>query len=534
MGRIVPNVEIFPLWRSADAQRVTNIVISDLLASISPVKARVKSRGFQLLDYCTSGKVRRSSRRTCTKDSASSGSHRHNHTVLDCGLQAGKRERARALRQSMVVDKKFLDTLVRYRFRSKREIAQLFASLKTAKPKRPEYIKGVHNGVYFRIKLPPARKLPNVPPLPPPQQAPKSFRHTVDAAAANVKTRQMRLQEWWKNNWAVLLLNFGSVCSLFGFTRSDVIELRTFSIVGGICGMIYMAQVRPFRATPIVWGMMFGSVNAYNIYKTYQERTGSVRLTKEQEKIYIDLFMPHGVTPREFWSIYEKAKTVTYRKGTAIVRQGEKLTNVYVIVNGHTRASVLGRRVSAASILPDRDDGEVEDIRKRATAGAWIGEMEFLEKFFLTEQRKLPTVGASEEERRETKTFEKNVNEDTDVRPPLQERRTVRLMDVSPARQGKSLYTVIATDDCTVMQWSHKDMAELMEFSNDMRAALTRAMTSAIVAKVVHFTVSRSHAKTWSSLLGDWAHNDAVVKVQDDEGHMVEEKLPKHHAVEPA
>jgi hypothetical protein len=59
-------------------------------------------------------------------------------------------------------------------------------------------------------------------------------------------------------------------------------------------------------------------------------------------------------------------------------------------------------------------------------------------------------------------------------------------------------------------------MSQLMSTSNDMRSALTRAVTSALVSKVVQMTVSKTkQMPTWSTWLTDWAHNaGADVTVQ--------------------
>ena len=47
-----------------------------------------------------------------------------------------------------------------------------------------------------------------------------------------------------------------------------------------------------------------------------------------------------------------------------------------------------------------------------------------------------------------------------------------------------------------------------MHSSADLRAGLTRAMTAAIVGKVIQFTMSRSAAipTSWSAWLDDWKH----------------------------
>ena len=57
---------------------------------------------------------------------------------------------------------------------------------------------------------------------------------------------------------------------------------------------------------------------------------------------------------------------------------------------------------------------------------------------------------------------------------------------------GISMYTILADEDCEVLCWSHEVLAELMDSSTDLRAALTRAMTSAMVGKVVNLTVSHA------------------------------------------
>ena len=89
------------------------------------------------------------------------------------------------------------------------------------------------------------------------------------------------------------------------------------------------------------------------------------------------------------------------------------------------------------------------------------------------------------------------------------------------------MYTIVAQDDCTVLVWSHDDMEAMMERSTDMRAALTRAMTSAVVAKVVNFTVSRT--KPWSAWLDDWKHTQVEVSEREETGgeEVVKENLPR-------
>ena len=111
-----------------------------------------------------------------------------------------------------------------------------------------------------------------------------------------------RVQEWFKLNWPVLILNFGSVCSLVGFTRSDVLELRSLSVTGSLSSVMYFAsQPAATRSlTPILWSLTFASVNSFKIYQILVERKASVDLPKHQLDVYRRQFEPHGLTRKQF------------------------------------------------------------------------------------------------------------------------------------------------------------------------------------------------------------------------------------------
>ena len=73
-----------------------------------------------------------------------------------------------------------------------------------------------------------------------------------------------------------------------------------------------------------------------------------------------------------------------------------------------------------------------------------------------------------------------------------------------------AMYTIIATEDCTICRWSFEDMEKLMSKSVDMRGALTRAMTNAVVGKVVNMTISRAKVPQWTAWLADWQRDDGA------------------------
>ena len=409
----------------------------------------------------------------------------------------------------------FFDSLLRTR-RNSQNIQTLYHRFERARTrKRPTIIKGVHKGNYFRVKVPPKKSiLPEVPKIPSPVgPALKSFKSVPPPASSTTTTTASAAAEhstastnvvsqasqkaaaaataassageqasaklkkyldwayaWWKENWSILTMNFGSLCTLLAFTRSDVLELRALSVSGSVCFIIYTVAQKPIRWLTVGWTTLFGSVNSYKILQIINERHSHVTMTKEQEESYEKFFMPNGITPKQFEAIEKRAQRIFVKKNEPLIKQGSKLEYVYLVIEGSTRASVMGRYLTVASVSshPERE------VPEAGNAGAWVGEMAFLESSW---------------------------GKDTDH---------TAAGDQPNSRSDRAMYTVVAKEDCVVWRWSHEDMAALMDMSSDMNAALTRAMTSAIVGKVIGFTTSRQSARpSWQTFLDGWKHTPA-------------------------
>ena len=427
-----------------------------------------------------------------------------------------------------------LRSLIRSRFQPKRKVRQLIDRLEKERKSAFEfqegsYLTGTYRGQFYRIRVPAKPKvLPNVGRLRSPTSPPKPFTQLPPSSASQQQSKRgekaqeeivdffQRLKMWFRENWNVMILNAGSVCTLIGFTRSDVLELRVFSATGSFASVLYSYFLVPPRYPPMLWSGLFALVNLTKIYQILQERKANVRLDARQEETYVEFFLQHGVTPKQFEFIDEKAKIFTVPRDTFLVKQGEKLNHVYLIVKGKTHASILGRRLTAASFTP-------EVVKQGGASGAWVGEMAFLEYYWNKEKGSRITKVPNR-----TDSAEKGAtDQETEPKPPKVKADQIPMKIDSDSDDdytgGRSFYNIVAQDDCLVMMWSHEDMEKLMNKSTDMRAALTRAMTSAIVGKVVNFTVSRSTGgANWMHWLEDWRYSDAKVLVKDDENE-------KHH-----
>jgi len=363
------------------------------------------------------------------------------------------------------------------------------AAQKSRGPKR--YVKGIRKGNFVKRKIPQKQtSTSTVPKLAPlgPQTMPQALKQVEQATpGANPETSKSlytRIYEWWKQNAAVLVLNFGSVCTLVGFTKSDVLELRAYSMTGSLSSVAYFLLSSPIRWAPIAWSSLFATVNGVKIYKILYERNAQVVLTEHEQDIFVEHFMPSGLTPKQFELLVRKASTLKVKKGDLIVKQGDPLNEIYLVVKGKTRAQYMGRRLTAVSSAPGHREKKVG-----GDAGAWIGEMTFLEKFGLKEMKKESQAKLS----------------------------------------GDAIYTIVAGSDCEVLVWSHEDIEALMKSSTDLRASMTRAMTAPIVGKVINFTVSMGNQKgVWASWLNDWkfsGENTEVVVEQKEEIPGKEEEM---------
>lgn len=95
-----------------------------------------------------------------------------------------------------------------------RQVPVRLSPVKGGGKRAPKFIKGVYNGTYFRYKIP-KQKPPRfkIPQLPTSHQIPKSFKSIPVPKHLPPPPLADQLKAWWKENWAVFILNFGSVSS---------------------------------------------------------------------------------------------------------------------------------------------------------------------------------------------------------------------------------------------------------------------------------------------------------------------------------
>lgn len=315
-----------------------------------------------------------------------------------------------------------------------------------------------------------------------------STRLSINGAPTQKNSPQKTILKWLSENMGVLILNSGSIATLTAFTRTDILELRILSITGSITTIFYFAT-RPLPGrvyAPIIWSAIFASVNAYMVYHIYVERkmVQAQIWTEEEEMTYEEHFLPHGVTPRQFERLLSKAKKLELKRGSILVKKGEELSSVYLVTSGITQATTsnMKRRVTAASSAP----GNRNNLAG-GDAGAWIGELAFLEELASLQKQQSSQILSS-------KAFE-NSKKPHDICARFEQEMEVGSEYVhTAARKAKlSLLTYIVTQDSSLLEWKYEDLVDLLiRGSPDMRSSVTNAMTAAVVGKVVNLYASKS------------------------------------------
>ena len=118
------------------------------------------------------------------------------------------------------------------------------------------------------------------------------------------------------------LNNLGAVSTLAAFSMTDVLLLRCLAILGQVCGIYFCATREPALWNPVAWQSVFLIVNTAQLINLMQERWGSIRLRSRELDVYERVFMPHGITLRQYARLLRCATWRAVSAGQLVAMQG--------------------------------------------------------------------------------------------------------------------------------------------------------------------------------------------------------------------
>ncbi len=156
-----------------------------------------------------------------------------------------------------------------------------------------------------------------------------------------------------------VIMNIGAIASLSGFMMSDIMHLRILSVVGSGCGITYNLTRKPPQINAVLWGLVFASVNIYQLYHLYLERQEKISYTHDEMILYTEHFKDWGVDPRQFKKLVDsQGCTFEYvKKGKVIVKESEPLGEVILVHKGEASAEDPAEPPGQGFLYSYRGDG---------------------------------------------------------------------------------------------------------------------------------------------------------------------------------
>jgi hypothetical protein len=155
----------------------------------------------------------------------------------------------------------------------------------------------------------------------------------------------------------MILFHLANALYLISYAVRDILWLRAITVLAGIT-LIASFLVAPSPPWPaIAWNLVFLVINLVRIHLLMRERR-PIPLTADQQHVANLVF--RTLRPRELVRLLDAGRFVDRTAETAIVRKGESLDRLLLLVRGTARVE-----------LPAQPAVEIKD-------GAFVGELCYL------------------------------------------------------------------------------------------------------------------------------------------------------------
>jgi len=182
-------------------------------------------------------------------------------------------------------------------------------------------------------------------------------------------------------------LHAGNVLLLVAYSVRDILWLRLFAVTSALIAIPYFVLQPTPLWVPIAWSAVFASINLFQSWRLFIERR-PVKLTAEEEEVRRLAF--EDLPPRKVLQVLSVGSWITAESGERMIRRGERLGNISLIVRGTVRVTrnevVLGDLVAGnlvgSALLLSGTAAEVDAVAMEPVrALRW--EVETLERYLV-------------------------------------------------------------------------------------------------------------------------------------------------------
>ena len=172
-------------------------------------------------------------------------------------------------------------------------------------------------------------------------------------------------------------LHASNITRVFSFSAKDVMWLRVLAILASLIGLPYFYLQPAVLWEPMVWAVLFMTINAYHVWRLWMERR-PVKLSSDEARLYELTFFPLG--PRQFVELARLGRWTDQKPGDVLLRRGEPIGELAVPVSESVDAKMEGRHfgrypagaIIGASALFDPRLPQLEAIAGESCRVLWL------------------------------------------------------------------------------------------------------------------------------------------------------------------
>jgi hypothetical protein len=162
-----------------------------------------------------------------------------------------------------------------------------------------------------------------------------------------------------------LWLNIANVIYLISYLVTDILWLRTLTVLGGLASLVWALTQPSLMTAVLAWTTVFNVINAVQIARIIHERR-PVRLDPEEQRLYAQVF--RTLTPREFRRLLAIGRWEDAPAGAVLIEQGAAPERMLVLATGRVAVKANGHAV--ATLDEGRFIGEMGFLTDRPTTAA--------------------------------------------------------------------------------------------------------------------------------------------------------------------
>jgi cyclic nucleotide-binding protein len=153
-------------------------------------------------------------------------------------------------------------------------------------------------------------------------------------------------------------LHVANAIYLVSYAVKEIFWLRLITVFAGVLTIVALARMQP--STPrdlMTWQLVFFTINSARFIQLVHERR-PVRLPPDARRLAATVFQ--NLRPRELLRLIEVGETQHHEPGEHVIRQGDALAYLAIVIEGTARVELADQRIVELS------------------HGAFIGELSYL------------------------------------------------------------------------------------------------------------------------------------------------------------